>query len=453
MKHRTAPGPWHGGAPPTHRPVNSLVRWFAIICRAGEAVARLAVRAAVNGFQGRRTPFSRIVARTFVQFAERSGPTCIKIAQILSTRKDLFDDGVLEELRRLQDRVAPMPGGMVPALVRREFGVDLHSVFPEFDHQPIASASIATVYRARLRDGTPVAVKVRRPSVVRQMRGDLRLGRAIASALARLPALRLVPVLTAVDDISRCLERQLDFRLEVAAVKRLRLRLAGDAGLVLPAPIESLCSDSIITMELLGACQAEACDDAGARAALLVALRALFKMIFVEGFVHCDMHQGNLHLTADGRAVLVDFGFMAEMSTADRLQFAAFFLAVATNDWVSCVRIIRDTATLVPPRLDVAAFETDVRALVTSVSGAAARDFQVSDFVIRLFDIQRRFGIRGTSGFTMAILALLVFEGVVKERHADLDFQREALPFLIAASFERVQSSASKFPDVSAQRS
>src|SRR5262249_954924 len=277
-------------------------------------------------------PARRIAARTIVGLAERSGPACIKIAQVLSTRRDLFGDDVIDELRRLQDRVPPIAWTDVPALVRDALGVDIDDVFAEFDAPPIASASIATVYRAQLRDGTRVAVKIRRPSVARQMAGDLRLLRRAASLAARLPSLRLVPVVATLDHVSRCLERQLDFRLEVAALKRLRGALGCDARLVLPLPIDAWCTESILTMELLDACQGRPEAHADARTALVVALRALFRMIFVEGLVHCDMHQGNLRLMADGRALLVDFGFVAELSPSDRLQFADFFKAVATND-------------------------------------------------------------------------------------------------------------------------
>ena len=160
----------------------------------------------------------------------------------------------------------------------------------------------------------------------------------------------------------------------------------------------------------------------------------LFRMIFAEGFVHCDMHQGNLHLLADGRAVLVDFGFIAELRRTDRIKFAEFFLALAINNGIRCARITLEIARSVPEDFPYQQFEREVAELVDAVSGASARDFQVFRFVTGMFDVQRRFRVRGTTGFMMAILSLLVFEGIAKDVDPDLDFQREAMPFVLRAS-------------------
>jgi len=324
---------------------------------------------------------------------------------------------------------------VVPLLFREEFGVELEDVFYEFEASAIASASIADVYRARLHDGRVVAVKVRRPGIRNRIETDLHLLGLVVSLLSRLPPLRLIPLRPAFDEFRACLERQVDFRLEAAANRRLRSALVWEPEVVVPALVDELCSSSILTMDFVDAflSPSELGKDTS-RKALRAALRALYRIIFVEGFVHCDMHQGNLHFLTDGRAVLIDFGFMAELERADRLKFAEFFYAMAINDGIRCAEITVETAVSTPPDLAYDRFEAEVVALVDSVSGAKARDFQVAAFVVRLFEIQRRFRIVGTTAFTMAIVSLLVFEGIAKDVDADLDFQREAHPFILRAS-------------------
>jgi ubiquinone biosynthesis protein len=331
-----------------------------------------------------------------------------------------------------------MPFRVVEKLLRDEFGVRREDLFIEFDPRPIASGSIASVYRARLQDSRIVAVKVRRPGIASRISADLHLMRAAADFLCHLPPFRLVPLRGLVDEFGACLVRQLDFALEAAANRRLSTALVWEPKVVIPALVENLCGAKVLTMNMIDELNIPRQLGHGRETeALLAALRALYRMIFVEGLVHCDLHQGNMHLLPDGRAVLIDFGFIAELGREDRLKFAEFFYSMSANNGVRCAQIILETAAFCPTVLDYPVFEQDVVFLVNSVAGRNAREFQVADFVFGLFDIQRNHGIRGTTAFMMAIIALLVFEGIAKQIYADLDFQREAYPFILRASIKQ----------------
>ena len=96
---------------------------------------------------------------------EELGPTFIKFGQILSTRVDVFPPDWIAEFEKLQTDVPPLPEAVLLPWLAKQLNGDPHTVFAEFDYTPIGSASIAQVHRARLHDGTPVAVKLRRPGV------------------------------------------------------------------------------------------------------------------------------------------------------------------------------------------------------------------------------------------------------------------------------------------------
>jgi ubiquinone biosynthesis protein len=393
---------------------------------------RLGVRLAAAGVARGGEPRAGTLGRTLAELFEALGPSYVKLGQLLGTRRDLLSDDAIRHLARLQDGLAPGPFHAVPRRFREELGVEVGAVFESLDPTPVASASIATVYRGRLRDGRVVAVKVRRPGVEYVVAADLRLLRMAARVAARLPPLRLVPVVATVDDFCACLERQLDFRAEAAACRRLRAALAREPGMVIPALVDELCGESVLTMEFVEGFRSRPALGGGeARAALRTAVRALYRMIFVEGCIHCDMHRGNLAFLAGGRAALLDFGFVFEAPDAARVKFAEFFLAMASGDGARCARITREMALAVPPDLDYPAFAAEITALVERVSRLKASEFLVAGFVGRLFDIQRRHGLRGTSAFVMPILSLLVLEGIVKDEEPDLDFQREARPFVL----------------------
>lgn len=425
----------------------TLGRALALGWHVGLAALRLTFRSASACLAGRSR--QQVVGRTLSELFEALGPTYIKLGQILSTRRDILSETLTQELARLQDQLPPVPSSVLPELFGRELGAKVEEVFSELDPSPVASASIASVYRARLRDGRLVAVKVLRPGVGACVRADLRLLRGLSSLLGRLPPLRRVPLRSAVEEFGTCLERQLDFRLEAEANRRVRAALACEPGVSAPALVEELCSPSILTMKFIeGLRGTRAAGDGTEREALEAALRALYRMIFVEGFIHCDLHRGNLHFLPGGRAVLIDFGFMAALRRDERLKFAEFFFAMATNDGARCARIIRETAVHAPPGLDYESFAAEIGALVNSISGAMAGRFQVAGFVLELFNVQRRYGIAGTTAFVMAIISLLVFEGLAKEVYPDLNFQREALPYILRASIHRIDREPITSPEL-----
>lgn len=130
---------------------------------------------------------------------------------------------------------------------------------------------------------------------------------------------------------------------------------------------------------------------------------------------------------------------------------------MATGDGPACARITVETAAALRPGLDYPVFEREMGAIVERVAGATAHHFQVAGFVARLFDLMRRHGIRGTTAFTMAIVALVVLEGLAKEAEIDLDFQAEARPYLLRASLwaaaaERAPSGVKEAMQLAANR-
>ncbi len=389
---------------------------------------------------------------------ERLGPTFIKMGQILAARQDVLPAPLVAPLRRLYEDLPEVPPGTLDQVFRSELGLDPDIAFSKWDNRPIASASVASVYRAWMRDGTAVAVKVLRPAITRIVAADLRLLQRAAGFLGRMPGGRFIPLEPMVEEVGAGLRRQLDLRLEAEANRRLRRALAPETGIVVPTLVDRYCSTSILTMALVEGEPPDLRSGTALHAeALSTVLRALYRMIFLEGLVHCDLHPGNLRVLPDGRVALLDFGFMADMSTTDRLNFARFFYAMATGDGPACARIAVETAAALRPGLDYPVFEREMGAIVERLAGATAHHFQVAGFVARLFDLMRRHGIRGTTAFTMAIVALVVLEGLAKEAEIDLDFQAEARPYLLRASLwaaatERAPSGVKEAMQLAANR-
>jgi ubiquinone biosynthesis protein len=374
------------------------------------------------------------------------GAAFTKAGQLLATRRDVLAPRWCTALGSLHDDV-PLPRrGTTAAVVRAAHG----DAWPyaEFDEEPVAAGSIAVVHRAVLTDGREVAVKVRRPGVARALGADMTIMRAGSGLIAGLPAFRGIPVVEVVDQLCTAVSGQVDFAAERAALARLRANLADLPFIRLPAPVDELCGPEVLVMEYVPDLARFGRADVDAdRAAEIVTntLTAVYTMLFRDGFVHCDLHPGNLYLGQDGRIVLLDAGFTVLLDDRVRGLFSGFFLNMAAGRGEVCAELVLRSARAVPADADLTGFRTALAELVTEVSGVPAAEFDLAGFSVRLFDLQRRFGVCAAPEFIFPLLSLLVIEGMVDEFSADVDFQAVAAPILLAGLSSAAAPIASEY--------
>jgi ubiquinone biosynthesis protein len=364
---------------------------------------------------------------------EHLGGAFPKIGQILATRADLLPLDLCEALSCLQDQVKPLSPGTTKRILDK---IILSQTIQEIESVPVASATIAQVHRGiRCDDKREIALKVLRPGVQKALKSDCQIIQFFGQFIARLPMMQSIPVKEALKEVSHILIGQTDFAHEASNLKRLHALFLKNNDVVVPV-LHDLCTSDILVMDFIPGLRKlsdSELPDHIAKKALTVGVRSLYTMIFKEGFIHCDMHPGNILVAPDGRLVILDAGFMTQLDDSTRHSFAKFFLSIAFRDGSTAARIVRETAQYLPPNLDIKAFDDDITRLIKRVGGLKAQDFQVAGFVGELFAIQRKYGIYGTNQFTLIILSLLVFEGVAKQRFPDLNFQKEAVPFVMAA--------------------
>jgi ubiquinone biosynthesis protein len=360
------------------------------------------------------------------------GPAFVKGGQLLSTRADLLPPHWCDALGALRADVGPIPLDRTRQALERAYPTARDWPFAAFDWTAVASGSIACVHRARLPDGRAVAVKVRRPGIVRRMRADFRLVSAGAGVGQALPPLRRVPMRRMVDQVSAAVLRQADLVHEAEVLATLRANLAGL--IRVPAPLPEISGDGVLVMEFVDGLRGFSPGDfrpEQRRAIVRRVLHGVFRMLFVDGLVHCDMHPGNLYLTAEGEVVLLDAGFVVRLDPAVRRLFAEFFLNMATGRGERCADVVLRSAEEVPPDSDLAAFRAGIRDLVVANHRRAAGQFRLAPFAARLFDLQRRSGIAAAPAFVFPLLSLLVLEGMINDFDVDVDFQAEAIPVLL----------------------
>lgn len=423
------------------------VRWLAMAGRlvvigaevcAASALA-LPVAALVRLTRGRAAT-SRLLARRTARTLMRLGPTFVKGGQVLGTRRDLLPPVLCDELSALHDSVKPLTVRDGVAALAAAYDGRVDDVFAEVDPIPVASGSIACVYRATLHSGDLVAVKLRRPGIASRMAADLALVRRGAGLVARLPLFRGIPVRELVDHLCVSVLGQLDFDRESASLERLRTNLQTVARVRVPRVRAEASRPGCIVMDFVPDLDLEAARDSTPAARLAFAtatLAVMYQMLFIDGFVHCDLHPGNLYFTRSGQVVVLDAGFSAQLSDRVRRLFANFFLSMAMSRGRRAAEFVLESSLGVRAGADVESFTVAVADLVERSSGAAAKDFSLMAFATELFELQRRYGISAAPEFVFPLLSLLVVEGTIRDLNPDVDFQAAAKPVLMRAVFQR----------------
>jgi ubiquinone biosynthesis protein len=378
----------------------------------------------------------RAAGRALVRLCTTLGATFIKVGQIASTRADLLPRPLVEELSLLRDRVPPFPFVAVRATVEAALGRPLESVYGSFEPDPVAAASVAQVHRAVLRgSGEVVAVKVRRPDILDKVALDRSILLFVGRTLERLvPSFRLMSLEGALRAFCDAVEAQIHLANEADHNRRFTRNFADDPDVRFPRLVPEACSDAVLTMEFVEGVREEELDARGVdvRRVVEAGMRCVCRMVFLHGFVHADLHPGNVRFMAPGQVVLLDLGLVGRLDDADRLSFAALLFALSTGDGVGVARIFWEHApqARVP---DYDAYEREIVAFVEHVRARGLANLQVTLEIGRLFDILRRHRIQARSHMTMVNLALMTAEGLGKRLAPQLSLTDAALPYLAEA--------------------
>jgi ubiquinone biosynthesis protein len=374
------------------------------------------------------------------------GATFIKVGQIMSTRPDLIPDHVSRALERLQDDVGPFPFEAVVRTLETDFGRPMSELFAEFAPVPLASASVSQVHKARLPNGRIIAVKVRRPNVIELCTFDLAVMRIGARVLNAIPSIATLSPVATIEEFGRAIFSQLDFRIEARNNRRFRENFRGHPNVVFPELIEELSSERVLAMSFVEGTKILATRTrSDPKRVARLGLQALLKMIFEDGFVHADLHPGNILITPQDQIAMLDLGLVGELDDPHRRGFARFFAAWAQRDGDTMARIMYDMSANARAEQDAAAgrtarhdddaFERYRAAIIEFVGrywGQRLGEVQVGKVLFDMLAILRRHRVRVNPTFTIVNIAIAVTEGIGKQLDPTLDLMAEALPYFLS---------------------
>jgi ubiquinone biosynthesis protein len=378
---------------------------------------------------------------------ERLGPIFVKFGQVLSTRRDMLPPDVAEELAKLQDRVPPFPGEQAVAMVESAFGARIDALFASFDAVPVASASIAQVHFAVLRDRREVAVKVLRPGVLASIESDLYLLHTLARWVERVwvDAKRLKPR-EVVAEFDTYLHDELDLVREAANAAQLRRNMADLQLILIPEMVWDLCAHDVIVMERMKGVpvsQLERLRQAGIDIKKLArdGVTIFFTQVFRDGFFHADMHPGNIQVSVEpgtrGRYIALDFGIIGTLTEFDKEYLAQNFLSFFRRDYKRVAELHVESG-WVPANTRVDSLESAIRAVCEPHFDRPLKDISLGQVLMRLFQTSRRFNVEIQPQLVLLQKTLLNVEGLGRQLDPDLDLWNTAKPFLERWMHEQV---------------
>ncbi|MFT3765433.1 MAG: AarF/UbiB family protein [Minicystis sp.] len=364
---------------------------------------------------------------------ERLGATFIKFGQIMSTRPDLLGPGYTQKLARLQDAVPPAPFSSVEAMLARELDAAARARLAWIDPEPVAAASVAQVHKARLDTDEVIALKVQRPEAEPQIERDLAILGILARTVDWLPSVHLLSIPGAVDRFAESLRGQLDFRREAENNRRFAENFASVPAVGVPRLYPDLCTRRVLGMEFVDGAKATERDriHGDRRKLARVGGEAILQMVFLDGFVHADLHPGNILLTED-RVILIDLGMVTEIPPDLRRPWVETFIALSQNDGPKAAELFYGYAPSVG-ETRYAEFEHDVSENLGKLAGKSLGEVEVGEAVSGMMNVLRRHRVQVDPAFTVVHIALLVAEGLGKQLDPEIDMVGLAVPFLMQA--------------------
>jgi len=381
------------------------------------------------------------------QALERLGPIFVKFGQVLSTRRDLMPLDIADELAKLQDRVPPFDSAIAIANIEKAFRKPLSEIFITFDEKPIASASVAQVHFASIRDREgqirEVAVKVLRPDMLPVIEKDLSLMHMMAGWVETLSTdgKRLKPR-EVVAEFDRHLHDELDLIREASSAAQLKRNMQahskGSDLVLIPDMYWDFCRPEVLVMDRMKGVpinQTAVLREAGVDFKKLArdGVTIFFTQVFRDGFFHADMHPGNIQVSLEpatfGRYILLDFGIIGSLTNVDKEYLAQNFTAFFRRDYKRVAELHIESG-WVPRTTRVDELESAIRAVCEPYFDRPLKEISLGMVLMRLFQTSRRFHVEIQPQLVLLQKTLLNIEGLGRDLDPDLDLWSTAKPFL-----------------------
>ena len=371
------------------------------------------------------------------------GPTFVKFGQLLSTRPDVLPPDIIAELRGLQDDVRPFPFADVEKVIQEDLGLSIDQLFVEFEDRPIAAASIGQVHRATLPNGKRVAVKVQRPGAPRQIEADVALlYQAARLAKERVRALDFIDAQQLVDEFSRSIRQELDYRLEARNAETFYRNFAGHPHVRVPKVFWTYTRSRVLTLEWLDGIQVADLDPnqwslEDRRDLAYLMTETWMTMIFRHGFFHGDPHPANILVLGHGEQIgLVDFGAVGKLTDDDMSKLTRMFIDAAAENVEALPRRLSELGVRYPKEREEE-FLAELREMYYRYYGASLAEIDPLQVIREAFQLIYSMNLQLPTRFLLLDKAIATLGSVGVDLYPDFNVFEVARPYARSLMLER----------------
>ena len=371
---------------------------------------------------GRSAKYQKLTRPVLLRmFCEDLGPTFIKFGQIIASSADMFPDAYVKEFQKVLDRVKPFPFEDVQRTLIEEFGAEKAAHLIDIDPKQLASASIAQVHTAKLRDGTPVVIKVQRPGIIPRCMADMKIMRFMAKQLAKFKRdAELANPVGVIDDFTNTLTEELDFRREAENLDKFNdiMRELGHKNIRAPVPQHEYTTRKVLVMEKFNGLRVDRFEEIKAKGIdgegkLVDGLRAWFQCVVFYGFFHGDVHAGNLMLLDDDTIGFLDFCIVGRFDDSARYLVTDYMIAFASGNYKRLAEIIVEMSGA-PKGLDFDAFVKDLGETYSPLLTLSFGEVNYAEFLPGIQRTATRHQMRMPNEFILITKQLLYFDRYAK---------------------------------------
>ncbi|MHB1591825.1 MAG: ABC1 kinase family protein, partial [Sulfuricella sp.] len=377
---------------------------------------------------------------------EELGPTFVKLGQVMATRVDVFPPNWIAEFEKLQSGVPPVPFESLLPQLEAALGCSPRDIFRELQTEAVAAASIAQVHHAKLQDGTPVILKIRRPEIRAKIEADLRILMHLARLIEfEMPEMRRYQPIQIVMQFSRSLRRELDFVAEARNIDRFAENFAGSDAVVIPRVYWEWTSEVMNVQQWVDGIPGNnlaAVEAAGLDRKLLAAhgADAVLKMIMIDGFYHADPHPGNVFYLPGNRIAMIDFGMVGRLTDERRNQIVDLLAALAGRDDEAMLDVLLEWTG--DATVDESKLAADVNEFVFNYANVPLKDLRLGKLLGELTVIMRDHTLVMPADLAMLFKALITLEGLGRQLDPDFDMVEHLEPFVQRVIAERYMPDA-----------
>jgi len=406
----------------------------------GDLISRLNIERYVSAGKrffrvGQQKKLSRISRWDRIRMAlEELGPTFIKLGQFASNRPDVLPSELIDSLEKLQDSVAPFPSHDAYQIIKDELGASVKVLFEHFEELPFASASMAQVYLAMLKDGQKVAVKVQRPKIREIIRADLEIMYHLAFLIEKhIQGMEQLNLRQLVNEFSSAINKELDFNAEALHAEQFARNFNGDHRIYIPQVFLHLTGRRVITTEFIDGIKISNVNElikAGIDPKEIASSGAsvVLKQIFEFGFFHADPHAGNLLVKRDKSICFLDLGMTGILSPTSRERLSSIILGIATRDPQRIVKTLYDMSSERVERKEE--LEYEISELIQEYASRSLRMINIGEVLNKLSRLLVVYRLKMIPGFYLLVKAMATMEGIGYKLDPDFSMIEHVEPFV-----------------------